>query len=196
MMKNLEDQIVEKYNLDAETTHEFLQHFRLVRIDKHMHIVEKDVFNDNFYLIKAGILRAYIPDADGDKTLWFGYPGQAITDVWCYHYGAVSPISIEAVTQCELLYIAKEDLESLCVGSHGICNMVRKIFIGHAAETEESFTNLFQCEGGMERYLSILKCHPELLQHVPLKKLASYIHLAPQSLSRIRSQLVNKSNEF
>jgi len=62
-----------------------------------------------------------------------------------------------------------------------------RLFEGHAAEMEESITNLFICDGGLERYLSILKHHPELLQNVPLKKLASYLQLAPQSLSRIRS---------
>lgn len=160
-----------------------------MEVRKNMHIIKKGEFNDNFYFIKKRILRAYIPVNDAEQTLWFGYPGQAIFDVWCYHHGALSPISIEAVIPCELYWISKIELETLCCESLSFCNLVRKIFIGHATESEESFTSLFECERGLERYLSILKRHPELLQNVPLKKLASYIHLAPQSLSRIRSQI-------
>lgn len=188
-MNEFENIIAEKYDLDPVATHVFVRHLELVEIDKNMHIIENGGFNDNFYIIKRGILRAYVPSDGGEQTLWFGYPGQAIFDVWCYNNGGLSPISIEAVTQCELYYIPKNELEKLCSESLAVCNLVRKIFIGHATESEESFTSLFECDRGMERYLAVLKCHPELLQNVPLKKLASYIHLAPQSLSRIRSQI-------
>ena len=40
-----------------------------------------------------------------------------------------------------------------------------------------------------ERYLSLLEQMPELLQHVPLKHIASYLYITPQSLSRIRAEL-------
>lgn len=188
-MNGFEKNIAEKYDLDLGTTYDFVRHFKFIEVAKNLHIIEKGGFNANFYFIKKGILRAYIPFDGGDQTLWFGYPGQAIFDVWCYNNEGLSPISIEAVIPCELYYIPKTELERLCTESLPVCNLVRKIFIGHATEAEESFTSLFECDRGMERYLSILKRHPELLQNVPLKKLASYIHLAPQSLSRIRSQI-------
>lgn len=188
-MKNFENNLAQKYELDLDATRDFVEHLRRVEIDKNLHIIEKGGFNDDFYIIKKGILRAYVPYRENEQTLWFGYPGQAIFDVWCYNNGSLSPISIEAVIPSELYCIPKNELETLCSESLPICNLVRKIFIGHATESEESFTSLFECDRGMERYLSILKRHPELLQNVPLKKLASYIHLAPQSLSRIRSQI-------
>jgi hypothetical protein len=188
-MNDFENKIAEKYDLDLDATFAFMEHLELVEVNKNAHIIEKGGFNDNFYIIRKGILRAYTPLDEDEQTLWFGYPGQAIVDVWCYDNGSLSPISIEAVIPCELYFISKTELEMLCAKSLPICNLVRKIFIGHATESEESFTSLFECEHGMERYLSILKRHPELLQNVPLKKLASYIHLAPQSLSRIRSQI-------
>lgn len=188
-MSDFVDVIAEKYDLDADATRDFVGRMAPVEVVRNAHIVEKGGFDENFYFIRKGILRAYIPDGEGGQTLWFGYPGQAIFDVWCYNNGALSPISIEAVTPCELLCIAKDELERLCAESLPLCNLVRRIFIGHATESEESFTSLFECDRGLERYLSILKRHPELLQNVPLKKLASYIHLAPQSLSRIRAQI-------
>ncbi len=189
MMKNFENILADKFDLDIDATRFFVGHLRLVKIDKNLHIVETGGFNDNFYIINRGILRAYVPSAESEQTLWFGYPGQAIFDVWCYNNGCLSPIAIEAVVPSELYCISKNEIETLCAESLPVCNLVRKILIGHATESEESFASLFECDRGMERYLSILQRHPELLQNVPLKKLASYIHLAPQSLSRIRSQI-------
>lgn len=189
MMEKFNEKIADKYNLNPEMTEEFLEKMSPIGVNKNTRIVERGGFNENFYFVKTGILRAYIPTEDYEQTLWFGYPGQAIIDVWCYNYGLPSPISIEAVVGCELLSIHKQEIEKLCSESLPLCNLVRKIFMGYATEAEESFTSLLECDNGMSRYLSLLTRHPELLQHVPLKKLASYIQLAPQSLSRIRAQI-------
>ena len=43
-----------------------------------------------------------------------------------------------------------------------------------------------------ERYLTLLEENPELLQYVPLKHIASYLWITPQSLSRIRAELGEK----
>ena len=188
-MENFESIIAEKYDLSAKVTHEFVESLELIGLDRNVSIVAKGEFNDSFYILKKGIVRAFIPVDGGEQTLWFGYPGQAFFDVWCYHYGSMSPISIETVIPCELYRIDKQSIENMCEVSLPVCNLVRKIFTGYLAEAEESFSSLFECDSGMERYLSILKRHPELLQNVPLNKLASYIFLTPQSLSRIRAQL-------
>lgn len=188
-MEFFEKDIAVKYGLDTEAIRGFAGHLERTEVGKSEFLVEKGCFDDNFYILKDGILRAFIPTTDGEQTLWFGYPGQVVFDVWCYHYRKPSRITIEAVVPSVLYTISKPELESLCQHSLPVCNIMRKILEGHAADTEESFTSLFECDGGLERYLSILKRHPELLQNVPLKKLASYIKLAPQSLSRIRSQI-------
>ena len=40
-----------------------------------------------------------------------------------------------------------------------------------------------------ERYLEILETGPEVLQHIPLKYLSSYLGITPYSLSRIRKKV-------
>lgn len=40
-----------------------------------------------------------------------------------------------------------------------------------------------------QRYLRLVREHPHLLRHVPLKYLASYIGITPQALSRIRARI-------
>lgn len=44
-----------------------------------------------------------------------------------------------------------------------------------------------------ERYLTLIRETPELLQHVPQKHIASYLWITPQSLSRIHGK--NKAIE-
>ncbi len=40
-----------------------------------------------------------------------------------------------------------------------------------------------------ERYLNLFSDRPQLIKHVPLKYIASYIGVTPQALSRIRKRI-------
>lgn len=77
------------------------------------------------------------------------------------------------MTQVSALVASKEKLISMCNESHLYANVFRKILEGHAADYEENTISLLECDDGLDRYLSILKRHPELLQHIPLNKPAS-----------------------
>ena len=39
------------------------------------------------------------------------------------------------------------------------------------------------------RYINLMREQPELIRNIPLKYLASYIGIRPQSLSRIRKEI-------
>jgi CRP-like cAMP-binding protein len=43
-------------------------------------------------------------------------------------------------------------------------------------------------ETALERYSNLVKRSPEYLEHVPLKHLATYLNIRPESLSRIRRE--------
>ena len=41
-----------------------------------------------------------------------------------------------------------------------------------------------------DRYLNLLENNPQIFQRVPLKYIASYLNIEPQSLSRLRKRLI------
>lgn len=188
-MKELTDKFSQHYKIERTECEEFLSVFSECGWAKKDNIVIPGGFDDNVYVLREGLLRAYMPTEENDISLWFAYPGDVVLDVWCYCREEVSPIGIEAMTDVSALVVGKEKLAAMCDGSHSYANVFRKILEGHAADYEANTIGLLECDGGLERYLSVLKRHPELLQQIPLNKLASYLQLAPQSLSRIRSKI-------
>ena len=94
----------------------------------------------------------------------------------------------ESVNESIAYGIAKSDLEELFNSSIELSNFGRKIF-----EQEilfiDSYTLAYGTPSAKERYLTLMEENPELLQYVPLKHLASYLYITPQSLSRIRAGL-------
>lgn len=188
-MNKLIELLSQHYKLDRSECEHFLSIFYECDCAKKDTIVIPGRFNDNVYVLREGLLRAYMLTEESDTSLWFAYPGDIVFNVWCYCRQETSPIGIEAMTQVHMMVASKEKLLSMCAKSHPYANAFRKILERHAADYEENAISLLECDGGLERYLSILKRHPELLQHIPLNKLASYLQLAPQSLSRIRARI-------
>jgi hypothetical protein len=53
-------------------------------------------------------------------------------------------------------------------------------------------TERFSLQNMVEEIRTLMEESPELLQYVPLKHIASYLWITPQSLSRIRAKLGKK----
>ncbi len=62
------------------------------------------------------------------------------------------------------------------------------------AKSQHSFDE-FKTSSPEQRYLNLLQYKPDLLQRVPQHQLASYLGIKPQSLSRIRTRLIEKKKE-
>ena len=51
----------------------------------------------------------------------------------------------------------------------------------------------FKTHSPEQRYLNLLRDRPDLIQRVPQYQLASYLGITPQSLSRLRARILEKS---
>jgi hypothetical protein len=51
----------------------------------------------------------------------------------------------------------------------------------------------FKTSSPEQRYLNLLQKRPDLIQRVPQHQLASYLGIKPQSLSRLRARILEKS---
>lgn len=190
MMEDFVGIISRRYGICREDIEALLVHAEEVQIAKGEHLVEYGGFNDSLYFVRDGILRAFRSPEDTDLTLWFALPGDIVVDMFCYYGGVKSPIGIEAEIDTTAYVMDKMAIEQTCESSIHAANAVRRIFERHSFVFEENVLSLWNCADGRERYLSILERHPELLRSVPLKRLASYLKITPQSLSRIRAGLL------
>lgn len=71
-------------------------------------------------------------------------------------------------------------------------NLGRKLVELDFLVAEERIVATGSIPQAKERYLDLLKRDPLLLKHVPLKYIASYLFITPQSLSRIRAELAKE----
>ena len=84
--------------------------------------------------------------------------------------------------------ISGAKLNELYSTSVGLANLGRRL-MEHQLLTTENWLISAGSPKAKERYLTLIKETPELLQYVPLKYIASYLWITPQSLSRIRAEI-------
>lgn len=185
-METFEEKFRNRYQLSEADASALLSHMEEVRFKKKEVIVQEGTKNTNLYLIKEGIWRGHYLKDGVDTSIWFASKGEAAFSVWGYVDNSYSQISIEAMSDSIAYCISKAALNELYSTSIGLANLGRRL-MEHQLLTTENWLISASSPRAKERYLTLIKETPELLLHVPLKYIASYLWITPQSLSRIRA---------
>lgn len=190
------DEFIEKlcnrYKVSETDVQTLLGCMEEVHFKKKESIVREGTRNSNLYFVKTGIWRAYYHKDGVDTTIWFASDGEVAFSVWGYVDNAYSLINIEAMCDSTAYCISRASLNRLFSSSVGLANLGISL-IEHQLLLQENWLISSGSPRAKERYLTLIKDTPELLQYVPLKHIASYLWITPQSLSRIRAEIASSS---
>lgn len=145
--------------------------------------------DSNLYFVKSGCVRLFVIDKNGEQiNLGFGYENSLITCFQTFIEGKPSLISIEAILETELIAISKADLMQLIHSNSEIAlwyqSMLEYTLTGHIQRQVELLTLK-----PYERYDVFVKRSGHLINRIPLKYIASYLMMKPETLSRIRARI-------
>lgn len=190
-MKTFSEILHEKYGLNASESEQLLAQMERLTYRKGEHIVREGERNSSLYLVAQGIWRGHYLRDGVDISLWFASEGDTLFSSWSYVADRPSLTSIEAISDSTVFRISKQKMETFFASSIAFANIGRIIFERQFLDMENWMINGGAAQA-KQRYLALLEQNPELLQHVPLKHIASYLMITPQSLSRIRAELSRK----
>jgi CRP-like cAMP-binding protein len=140
--------------------------------------------------IATGYLRMY-DIADGKEiSFWIGSSGKFITSVSSFVFQTQNFWNIQAITDCTLYVISREKHMELCKTEPKWLEFDNLLLAHSFALLEKSMFSQLHTTA-KERFENLMEEEPELFQHVPLHYIASMIGIAPESLSRLRKNLVN-----
>ena len=165
---------------------------------------QREYIPRKFFYLKAGQVcrqRAYlnkgsarvftVDDRGGEHILFFAFEDWWVGDLESYYNQQPASLYIQAMEDCELLCLPKTDLEKLWVQIPKLKRMFEE------KEQRSSFANLHRLQevkslSAEERYLNLIKKHPQIFQRIPLQYIAMYLDIEPPSLSRLRKRLSEK----
>ena len=161
---------------------------------KEIIIREGGVCNKIYFLI-SGTARSYYTDTSGLTVTWafhFNNDLSVVRNVFATDYQAFltskpAIITIEALSEISALVFTREAINNLMEKSLKYEVWQRKI-------NEKAFVTMFErtftllTMSAKERYCKLVKDESHLMQMFSNYYIASYLGIAPQSLSRIRTQ--------
>jgi len=178
---------VEKYQaIPDKDWEEISSYFRKRKISKKEFILREGKICRNLYFLESGLLRYFILKDGLEVTKFFTLAPYCFTSQVSFNSKKPANESIQALEASVIWEITYEDnYKLLDLKSWNL--FARKITQEVQFFTEEILEEL-QTETAENRYLKMLASRKDLLQRLPLKYLASYLGIAPQSLSRIRKK--------
>lgn len=139
--------------------------------------------------IVEGILRiCYYTNKGEEVTKYFIDENHMVADYFNFIEKLAATEYGQAVTDCKLLVITKEDwdeLSSTIVGWDAIINKIVQSVLKQKLERRSPLVE----QDATSRYQEFLNKFPQIANRVPLSYIASYLGITQQSLSRIRKNM-------
>lgn len=190
MRTNIENKINRKLS-DAEFQ-QLRDCLKLVQVEKKQLLVAEGNVCNYLYFVETGILHSYVVDTQGDMhTVQFGFEGHWISDLYSFLSGKPALFNVEALENTTVWAIQNTDYEKMCCQIHKFEHFFRKLLQNAYIQAQHRIAKAFS-EDAEKRYLTLIQMQPDLLQRVPQYLIASYLGIKPQSLSRIRQNLLKK----
>ena len=142
--------------------------------------------------VNKGCLRTYLVDDKGQEhNVQFAIEDWWIGDMYSFLSGLPALYNIEAIEDSELLLIEKNKLDKLYTEIPKFDRFFR-ILLQNAFVNMQKRISENMSLTAEERYTSFVQRYPKFEQRLSLKQIASYLGITPESLSRIRRQLMEK----
>ena len=189
-LKNLKSlkQFIESYiSITNEEWNTISSCFEKRIIEKDEIILEEGKICKYLYFIESGLLHFYVNKNGNEITKFFTDAPYLFTSQVSFNSQKPTLENIQAIEKSIIYQISYEKSNEL-FQLKSWNEFGRKITQEVQFFTEQILEQL-QTETAENRYQSMQKNNPELLERIPLKYLASFLGIAPQSLSRIRKKL-------
>jgi CRP-like cAMP-binding protein len=173
---------------DKQAISEF---FTFKKIRRKQYILEEGDICKNLTFINKGLLKAYRLDDKGNEHITvFGWEGWWISDFKSFVNQQPAKLFIDAVEDSELLTISREKYEQLTLDVPVMDRYFRILYENSLVTKDERLisSNSYTAE---EKFQRLFSYYPEIVQRVPQHLVASYLGLAPATLSRIRKKLAS-----
>lgn len=163
-------------------------HSRLKRVRKRQFVSEQGEVCRYENFVAEGCLRCYHIDAKGvERTVQFAVEGWWVADLRSFLTEAPADFTVEAVEASLLIQFGRREMEELYRRIPALERFFRILVQNALVASQKRIVDAFG-EDAKTRYADFRRHYPEIEKRVPLYMIASYLGIAPESLSRIRQE--------
>lgn len=145
---------------------------------------------DYLNFVVEGLARKYYQQENDEVNTQIAHEGHLIHSQESFHSRTTSEYFVETLEPTTFISVTYDDLEKLY--SHGIkFERLGRLVITYTMVQKDRWQMQMIRMSPRERFLFLVQRHPDLLQRVPQKHLASFLNIQPETFSRFKHLVKN-----
>jgi CRP-like cAMP-binding protein len=165
------------------------------KFEKKSIITQTGEVEEYINFIDSGLVRKYYKKENEEINTQISYEGHIIHAQESFHSRTPSEYTIETIEPSELTSITYECLEGIYSTSEKMQRLGRLVITSTMVLKDKWQSQLVKLTP-RERFLNFVSNHPELMQRVPQKYLASYLNIKPETFSRFKHMVKEYSRKI
>lgn len=161
-------------------------------LQKGERLFDEGVICKELVFVTSGMLRQFYFKNGHDVTEHFSYEGSVLICIESFFKQEPTRLMAEALEPSVVYLLPYSTLRPQLASSWDIDTLYRRI-LEDSLITSQQKADSMRYESASERYNKLMQTQPEVIQRAPLSYIASYLLMTPETLSRVRAQLTNKS---
>ena len=173
------------------TKQEFAQLLPYVEIrefDKKVQVTREGEMERYINIIAWGLARKYLPIRDKEITIQLASEGHIIHSELSFHHRIPSGSVVETIEPSVFFSLSYDSLQQLYDQSVKIERLGRLMISDLFIKKDDRYFDQLK-KSTRERFLDYIRTHPQMLQRVPQKYIASYLNIKPETFSRLKHLL-------
>jgi CRP-like cAMP-binding protein len=163
-------------------------------ITKDEFLLQEGGYCKHTFFVEKGLLRQYsIDDKGKEHIIQFAPENWLVTDRDSVFFAKPSQYYIQAVEDSVVLFIEEKLILELSQKDKSFHEYNNRLLHNHIKNLQKRI-NMLLGATAQERYLDFTNTYPDILLRVPQIMVASYLGIAPESLSRVRKNLSQKNH--
>lgn len=184
--------IQNKVSLTEEEKTELQSFFSVKKLKKKQYLLQEGDVCKCLSFVNKGLLKSYFTDEKGGENInMFAFEGWWISDFKSFINQEKAVLNIDAVEETELLMITLQDYDKLML-KIPVMDRYFRILYQNSLVTKDYRLIASNSYTAEEKYLQLVQKNPEMIKRVPHNLIASYLGLAPETISRIRKKILLK----
>lgn len=156
-------------------------------------LLRENEYCKHTFFVESGLLRQYSIDSKGkEHTISFAPENWFVSDRESVLFNEPSPYYIQALEDSKVVLIDEDFITLLSEKIPAFIKFNNKLLHNHIRHLQNRISMLLSASAE-ERYLEFIEMYPDILLRVPQTMVASYLGITPESLSRVRKELVRKN---
>jgi CRP-like cAMP-binding protein len=166
----------------------FRNHTHLIHVSPEAFIAKQGVRNSTIYFVRKGIVRTLTNTESKEVTLDFYQKGEFVSNSTLSDKSELPVFGIQALTEVEVYYWDPQALAYFQTHPE-LKSTIEKVALSEVIRKQDIRKTGLLAKSAQERYREMFHTNPAFIQQIPVKYIASYLGITPESMSRIRKMI-------